>query len=112
MPRSPLKTRPKPRTAKKSLESLLSQPFGYVLVAMLVVGLLAFAGWHVMQATRDVDHHGTQLKSLVIRTGLLAGGIIYGALAFFAAGLLIGSIRRSGGSGGSQTRDLLAHLLS
>ena len=91
---------------------MLSQPFGYVLVAMLVVGLLAFAGWHVMQATRDVDHHGTQLKSLVIRTGLLAGGIINGALAFFAAGLLMGSIRRSGGSGGSQTRDLLAHLLS
>jgi hypothetical protein len=39
----------KTKDNQKSLESLLSQPFGYVLVAMLVVGLLAFAGRHVLQ---------------------------------------------------------------
>ncbi|MHC8338675.1 DUF1206 domain-containing protein [Pseudomonas sp. HLT2-19-2] len=102
----------KPKDSHKSLEALLSQPFGYVLVGLVVAGLLAFACWRVLQATRDVDHHGKKLKGLVIRAGLLAGGVVNGALAFFASGLLIGGIRSSGNSGGEQTKDLLAYLLS
>lgn len=100
-----------PADSHSSLEALLSQPFGNVMVGILVIGLLAFAAWRVLQATRDVDNHGRELKGLVIRTGLLVGGITYGALAFFALGLLISALKSSGGSGG-QTKDLLATLLS
>jgi hypothetical protein len=102
----------KPKDSHKSLEALLSQPFGYVLVGLVVAGLLAFAGWRILQAIRDVDHHGTNLKGWVIRAGLLAGGLINGALAFFALGLLISGVRSSGNSTGGETRDLLANLLS
>ncbi|MHC8344611.1 DUF1206 domain-containing protein [Pseudomonas sp. RT6P73] len=102
----------KPKDSQKSLEALLSQPFGYVLVGLVVAGLLAFAGWRVLQAIRDVDHHGNKMKGLVIRAGLLAGGVVNGAVAFFALGLLVSGIRSSGNSGGGQTRDLLAYLLS
>ncbi|WP_439862942.1 DUF1206 domain-containing protein [Pseudomonas antarctica] len=101
----------KPKDSHKSLEALLSQPFGYFLVGLVVAGLLAFAAWRVLQATRDVDHHGKEPKGLVIRAGLLAGGMVNGALALFALGLLISGIKRSGNSGG-QARDWLAHLLS
>ena len=101
----------KPKDSHKSLEALLGQPFGYFLVGLVVAGLLAFAGWRVLQATRDVDHHGTELKGLVIRAGLFSGGVVNGALAFFALGLLMSGIRSSGNSGG-QTKDWLAHLLS
>ena len=101
----------KPKDSHKSLEALLSQPFGYFLVGLVVAGLLAFAAWRVLQATRDVDHHGKELKGLVIRTGLFAAGMVNGALALFALGLLISGIRSSGDSG-EQTRDWLAHLLS
>lgn len=101
-----------PKDSKKSLEALLSQPFGYVLVGLVVAGLFAFASWRVIQAVRDVDGHGTQMKGLVIRSGLLAGGVVNGALACFALGLLVSGIRRSGDSDGGQTRDLLAHALS
>lgn len=101
----------KPKDGQKSLEALLGQPFGYFLVGLVVAGLLAFMAWRVLQATRDVDHHGKKLKGLVIRAGLLAGGMVNGALAFFAFGLLISGIRSSGNSGG-QTKDWLAHLLS
>jgi hypothetical protein len=100
-----------PADSHSSLEALLSQPFGNVMVGVLVIGLLAFAAWRVLQATRDVDNHGRELKGLVIRIGLLVGGITYGALAFFALGLLISALKSSGGSGG-QTKDLLATLLS
>jgi hypothetical protein len=102
----------KPKDSHRSLEALLSQPFGYVLVGLVVAGLLAFAAWRVLQAIRDVDHHGNEMKGLVIRAGLLAGGVVNGALAFFALGLLISGIRSSGNSGGGQTKDLLALLLS
>ncbi|WCM48515.1 DUF1206 domain-containing protein [Pseudomonas sp. WJP1] len=102
----------KPKDSQKSLEALLTQPFGYVLVGLVVAGLLAFAGWRLVQAIRDVDHHGTKLKGLVIRAGLLVGGLINGALAFFALGLLISGVRSSGSSAGGETKDLLAHLLS
>ncbi|WP_163010264.1 DUF1206 domain-containing protein, partial [Pseudomonas viridiflava] len=68
-----------PADSHSSLEALLSQPFGNVLVGIVVVGLLAFAAWRVLQATRDVDHHGSELKGLVIRGGLLVGGFTYGA---------------------------------
>ena len=101
----------KPKDSHKSLEALLAQPFGYFLVGLVVAGLLAFAAWRVLQATRDVDHHGTQLKGLVIRAGLLAGGLVNGALALFALSLLVSGIKSSGSSGG-QTKDWLAHLLS
>lgn len=102
----------RPKDSHSSLEALFSQPFGHILVGLVVAGLLAFAAWRVLQATRDVDHHGTELKGLVIRGGLLAGGLVNGALAFFALGLLIDGLRSSGGSGGGQTQDLLSHLLS
>jgi len=102
----------KSKDSHSSLEVLLSQPFGHALVGLVVMGLLAFAGWRVLQATRDVDHHGKEPKGLVIRAGLLAGGLINGALAFFALGLLISGLKSSGGSGGDQTQDLLARLLS
>jgi hypothetical protein len=95
-----------PADSHSSLEALLSQPFGNVMVGVLVIGLLAFAAWRVLQATRDVDNHGRELKGLVIRIGLLVGGI-----TFFALGLLISALKSSGGSGG-QTKDLLATLLS
>lgn len=101
----------KPKDSHKSLEALLSQPFGYFLVGLVVAGLLAFSAWRVLQATRDVDHHGKELKGLVIRAGLLAGGMVNGALALFALGLLISGIRSSGKSSG-QAKDWLAHVLS
>jgi len=101
----------KPKDSHKSLEALLSQPFGYFLVGLVVAGLLAFAAWRVLQATRDVDHHGKNFKGLVIRVGLFAGGLVNGALALFALGLLVSGIKSSGDSGG-QTKDWLADLLS
>lgn len=102
-----------PTDSHSSLEALLSQPFGGVLVGVVIVGLLAFAAWRVLQATRDVDHHGREFKGLVIRGGLLVGGFTYGALAFFALGLLVSGLKSSGGSSdGGQAKDLLAAILS
>lgn len=102
----------KPKDSHKSLEALLGQPFGYVLIGLVVLGLFAFAAWRMLQAVRDVDRHGKSFKGLVVRAGLFAGGVVNGALAVFALSLLVSGIRQTENSGGGQTRDLLAHLLS
>jgi hypothetical protein len=101
-----------PKDSHSTLTALLSQPLGHVLVGLVVAGLFAFAAWRVFQAARDVDHHGTSLKGLVIRAGLFAGGLVNGALAFFALGLLVSHLESSAGSGGGQTDDLLSRLLA
>ncbi|WP_407311543.1 DUF1206 domain-containing protein [Pseudomonas sp. nanlin1] len=101
-----------PADSHSSLESLLSQPFGHFLVAIVIVGLAAFAAWRVLQALRDVDDHGNSFKGLVIRAGLFVGGVTYGALAFFALGLLVSGLQQSGGGGGGQAQDLLASVLA
>ncbi|OCR26953.1 membrane protein [Pseudomonas syringae] len=101
-----------PTDSHSSLEKVLSQPFGHVLVGIVVVGLIAFAAWRLLQATRDVDHHGTGFKGIAIRAGLLAGAVSNALLAFFALSLLISGLKSSGGSQGGKTEDFLATLLS
>jgi hypothetical protein len=102
-----------PKDSHNGLEAVLSQPLGHVLIGLVVAGLIAFAAWRVLQAIRDVDHHGTRPKGLVIRIGLLASGAANGALALFALGLLVGGFKSAGeGSGSEHTKGFLAHLLS
>lgn len=73
---------------KGALVTVLSQPFGTVLVAFLIVGLLGFVAWRIIQAVLDADHHGTGVKGLVVRLALLTSAMTYGTLAIYALGLL------------------------
>jgi len=49
------------------LRVLLAQPFGHVLVALVVAGLLCFAAWRLAQALLDADHCGRDVKALARR---------------------------------------------
>ncbi len=84
-----------------AVETLLAQPFGTLLVWLVALGLLAHCAWRLVQAVRDTDHHGRDGKGLVVRAGLIAGGLSYAALALFAISLARGSRDPSGGGGGA-----------
>jgi hypothetical protein len=43
----------------RALQSLLSQPFGRVLLALAALGLLAYALWRVMMGVRDPERGGS-----------------------------------------------------
>lgn len=94
-----------------ALEQLLQQPFGRILVWIMVVGLFGYVLWRLVQAVFDTDGHGTGAKGLAVRGGLLASAFTYTALGFFALSLLgvfVGEMASGagggsgGGSGGGQ----------
>ncbi len=74
---------------------VLSQPFGMVLLGLLIAGLFAFGGWRMAQSLFDADDHGTDAKGYGIRAAQFISGLIYFALAASALGLTL-----SWGSGG------------
>jgi hypothetical protein len=64
-----------------ALASILASPFGAALLLIVGLGLVAFAGWSVVQALRDTDNHGSGAKGWAIRAGLVGAAVSYGALA-------------------------------
>jgi hypothetical protein len=93
-----------------ALTSLLAQPFGEVLLAVVALGLFGYALWRVVQALTDVDHHGTDPKGLAIRAGLLVSAVTHGLLAVFALSLIFGW-GSSLGDADSGARDWTAWLM-
>ncbi|MBB4002247.1 DUF1206 domain-containing protein [Aurantimonas endophytica] len=82
-----------------AIDEMAGSGFGTALLLALVLALAAFAAWRLFQVIFDIDGHGTGVKGIFIRTGLTISAFAYGALAFYAATLLIGL--GSGGGGGN-----------
>jgi len=91
-----------------ALITILQQPFGTVLLALVALGLVAYAFWRLVQAAMDPDHHGTDAKGLAIRGGLLVSAVSHLLLAFFALSLIFGW---GTGGGGDGAQDWTAWLL-
>lgn len=73
---------------KGALERILQQPFGNIMVFLLVVGLIGYVLWRLVQSLFDTDGHGFSPKGLAVRAGLLASAFTYGTLALFAVSRL------------------------
>ena len=80
--------------------TILSQPFGQILLWLVVVGLIGFAIWRFVQAWLDTDGHGSGAKGMAIRTGKVGSGLVHVGLALLAAGMMLGWNSGSGGGGG------------
>jgi len=77
-----------------ALNHIAAMPFGKVLLGILVVGLLGYALWRILQAALDTEHKGTDGKGLLARALYAGIGVIYAGLALSALSLVMG-----GGSG-------------
>lgn len=73
-----------------AITKILEQPFGNVMLVILVIGLCGYALWRLVQAIKDTDDHGRSGKGLTIRAGLLVGAVTHAALAVFAVRLMMG----------------------
>jgi len=93
---------------KQSIFSfLLDQPFGKILVGLVVIGLICYAIWRLVQAIMDTEQKGKDAKGLARRIGYAFSGIVYGGLAFSGFKLLQGSGQSSGGSSQQTLADTL-----
>lgn len=82
-----------------ALQTLAQQPFGTVLVALVGLGLVAYALWRFAQFFTEKGSEDSDTENAIMRTSYIVRGIIYLGLAFVAFSTAFGS---SGGGGGSQ----------
>ncbi|WP_341526405.1 DUF1206 domain-containing protein [Nostoc sp. UHCC 0302] len=93
---------------KGALQTIVSQPFGKLLLAIVAVGLIGYVLWRFIQAIKDPENKGTDAKGLAVRVGYAVNGLIYAGLAVSAVQIVLGS----GGGSSNSTEDWTARLLS
>lgn len=80
-----------------AFRTILRQPFGRVLLAVMAAGLAGYALWRVVSAFTDSEHRGGDPKGLALRAGSVGRGLAYAVITVEVARLLL---HRGGGSGG------------
>jgi hypothetical protein len=92
--------------SKGAIIEIMDQPYGSFLLIVLIIGLLGFVAWRLIQAIADTDAHGKSPKGIAIRSGLLASAISHGLLALWTAKLLLGDKEGSQSGGQFLSTDL------
>lgn len=87
---------------------ILEQSYGRILLAIVAFGLLCYTVWRFLQAIKDTENKGDKPKGIGIRIRYAFSGLVYGALAYYAANLVLGN---GGGSGGDSRETLSRELL-
>jgi hypothetical protein len=94
---------------KGALRTIAAQPFGQFLLILIGIGLLGYVLWRFIEAIKDPEHKGNDADDMVRRAGYALSGFIYGALAFDAFRLAMGS---SGSGSGTSKQEWTARLMS
>jgi hypothetical protein len=96
--------------SKGALQTLLFQPLGNVLLAVVALGLFGFALWRVFQSLLDADGLGRTPRAMVVRFGQMVSAFAYAGLGVFAMSLLFGL--GTGGGEEQSARDWTRWLLA
>jgi hypothetical protein len=92
-----------------AIATISRQPFGEVLLVLIVIGLTGYSLWGFIRAILDPLGRGTDPKGIAQRIGYLISGVSYGAL-------VIPTVRFIMGAGGEENSnasvDMTATLLS
>ncbi|PRY12039.1 uncharacterized protein DUF1206 [Pontibacter ummariensis] len=88
---------------------ILEQPFGKWLLGLVALGLLCYTLWRFIQAFYDTKSKGSDTKGTAMRLRYIFSGLVYGALAYLAARLALGSGSQTGSGDSRETiaRELL-----
>ena len=96
--------------SRGALTELLRQPFGYVLLGVVAVGLAGYALWRLVMALKDTENKGRELKGLAVRFGYACIGLVYAGLSYSAVQLTLGN---GAGKGSDETsQELTARFMA
>ena len=96
--------------SRGAMETIVEQPFGRVMLAVIAVGLLGYAIWQLIAAAADTERKGTEPKGLALRAGQAGRALIYASLALSAVRLTMGD--RSGGGDDAAAAGWTARLMA
>lgn len=85
---------------KGAILKISQQPFGELLLGLLIIGLIGYVIWRFTQAIKDTDDHGKSFKGAAIRGALFISGITHAALAFWALNILLSNEQSSQNASG------------
>ena len=92
-----------------AIAMLASQPFGKILLILIVVGLASYALWGFVRAIFDPLHRGSDSKGIVARIGFAFSGFSYAVLVIPT----LQSLMNNGGSqAGSNPADISVFLFN
>jgi fumarate reductase subunit D len=91
-----------------SLVFLISNPFGKLVLIIIVVGLAAYSLWGFIRAIYDPLHRGSDASGYLARLGFVTSALSYAAIVVFALRILTGS----GGASGESTQKTIASVLN
>ena len=93
-----------------AIKSIAAQPYGQVLLVLLVIGLFGYVTWRFLQAFLDPEHRGNDFSDIARRVGYGFSGLFYASIAFSAVKILI-SASDSGGSSDSTAQSLAGQAM-
>jgi hypothetical protein len=99
------------RGTEQALSSVANEPWSAFLLGAIAVGLFGYALWRLLQSVLDVDDHGTDLKGLAVRGGLIVSASSHALLGAYAAHRGLG-ISLGGAESQSSTSQRVAEILA
>lgn len=97
----------KTTNTRGALQSIVSRPFGRVLLGLVAIGLLGYALWRFVQAIMDTENNGTNTKGIIVRISYAANGAIYTGLAMTAIEIITDDVEVDDGEQGIDWTALL-----
>jgi hypothetical protein len=73
-----------------ALAEIDEQPLNAVLLVLLSVGLLGYAGWRLVQGAMDVEGEGSDARGWFKRLSYIVVGLWYGVFGVYTLGILAG----------------------
>ena len=90
-----------------SLVYLIGQPFGKLVLYLMVIGLAAYSIWGFIRAIFDPLHRGSDASGYLERLGFVSSAVSYGAIALVGLRILMGT----GGASSDASQKTISSIL-
>jgi hypothetical protein len=90
-----------------SLVFLIGQPFGKLVLYLMIIGLAAYSIWGFIRAIFDPLHRGSDASGYLERLGFVSSAVSYGAIALVGLRILMGT----GGASGDASQKTISSVL-